>query len=197
MKIIQSILVKVNPSSSLFNKVLCEKRANLRNMLNQYMSGLLENRIECLTSSIQEFYNDLVSREDLLFYKCTNQNCCHRGFHYHGCYEKYINLGCVLIPITIQRIKCPSCSKTHALIPADLILYRQLHFTVLLKILNSFNQDNTLDQLMNDYCCLSSSYIHSIHQSWKLHWKERIQSKNIDLSQDYIRLNHICLKYGK
>lgn len=69
--------------------------------------------------------------------KCA---CCHSTELFsHGYYKRNVifefNNQLIIRRITIKRVKCKKCNKTHALIPIDIIPYKQVVLSVILNCL--------------------------------------------------------------
>jgi len=63
-------------------------------------------------------------------------NCGYAGnLHRHASYQRTVICRYITTRITIQRVICPDCGKTHALIPSDLIPYFQHTLETILKLL--------------------------------------------------------------
>jgi hypothetical protein len=67
-------------------------------------------------------------------------NCGYAGnLHRHASYKRTIICRYITTRITIQRVICPDCGKTHALIPSDLIPYFQHTVETILNLLELIN----------------------------------------------------------
>lgn len=68
------------------------------------------------------------------------KNCGYGGnLHRHASYQRTIICRSITTRITIQRVICPDCGKTHALIPSDLIPYFQHTLETILNLLELIN----------------------------------------------------------
>ena len=68
------------------------------------------------------------------------KNCGYGGnLHRHASYQRTIICRSITTKITIQRVICPDCGKTHALIPSDLIPYFQHTLETILNLLELIN----------------------------------------------------------
>lgn len=65
--------------------------------------------------------------EDNFYHTVTGCSRCGYGgnLHRHGSYTRNVISPEITTVINIQRVMCPDCNKTHALIPSDLIPYFQ------------------------------------------------------------------------
>lgn len=73
--------------------------------------------------------------------------------------------------LKIQRVKCKSCNKTHALLPFGIIPYKQFTDEVISKILLELTQDS-LDKVSNKY-----QIDQSIIKKWYYQYKKIHKSK--------------------
>ena len=94
-----------------------------------------------------------------------------------GYYERNViffsNDGITLenIILNVQRIKCKSCGKTHALLPFGIIPYKQFTDEVISKILFELT-NNSLDNVVNKYLIA-----HSIIKKWYIQYNKFHSSK--------------------
>jgi len=76
-------------------------------------------------------------------YTCPNSECeAESQFVRHGYYERnnisIKNEEINYSKIKILRVKCKSCGKTHAILPGDIIPYKQFNYSSFLEILKSY-----------------------------------------------------------
>jgi len=68
------------------------------------------------------------------------KNCGYGGnLHRHATYQRNVICKSITASVTIQRVICPDCRKTHALIPSDLIPYFQHTLETILNLLELIN----------------------------------------------------------
>ena len=80
------------------------------------------------------------SEEDFYHVVHGCSNCGYGGnLHRHASYQRTIICRSITTRITIQRVICPDCGKTHALIPSDLIPYFQHTLETILNLLELIN----------------------------------------------------------
>lgn len=81
-----------------------------------------------IIDNFQNFIQRIIKNSQDNFYH-TVIGCSRCGYggnlHRHGTYKRNIISSEITTTINIQRVICPDCSKTHAIIPSDLIPYFQ------------------------------------------------------------------------
>jgi len=88
------------------------------------------------------FIQRILKNSEENFYNVINgcSNCGYGGnLHRHASYQRTIICRSITTRITIQRVICPDCGKTHALIPSDLIPYFQHTVETILNLLELIN----------------------------------------------------------
>ncbi len=78
---------------------------------------------------------------DVSIYKCPK--CKAKGtMKYHACYKRFINSFLTdsfsNSRLTILRVKCTSCDSTHAILPGDLIPYKQFNYSSFMIVLKKY-----------------------------------------------------------
>lgn len=61
------------------------------------------------------------------------------NLHRHATYQRNVICEEITVRVTIQRVICPDCRKTHALIPSDLIPYFQHTLETIVNLLELIN----------------------------------------------------------
>lgn len=76
--------------------------------------------------------------EENFYHTITGCSRCGYGgnLHRHGSYQRNIISRCITTTIKIQRVICPDCNKTHAIIPSDLIPYFQHTLVTIIDLYN-------------------------------------------------------------
>lgn len=88
--------------------------------------------------SFPNFIQRIIKNSEEIFYQVQHgcEKCGYGGnLHKHATYKRSIICKEITVQITIQRVICPDCKKTHALIPADLIPYFQHTIKTILNLL--------------------------------------------------------------
>lgn len=84
----------------------------------------------------------IIKNSEEIFYHVQHgcKKCGYGGnLHRHATYQRNIICKEITARVTIQRVICPDCRKTHALIPSDLIPYFQHTLGTILKLLELIN----------------------------------------------------------
>jgi hypothetical protein len=93
---------------------------------NSQSPDTLDNMIIAyLGQSVKTYLNHFMRHLDALELRCP---CCGGGTISHGSYERHVHIADTIEYIPIQRVKCSSCNKTHAVIP-DFISPRKHYST--------------------------------------------------------------------
>lgn len=74
----------------------------------------------------RKLYSDLISSFSLSSIECT---CGSHNWHMHSSYSRFYDFLGRKIKVSIQRIICASCGKTHALLIEDMIPFSTLTFS--------------------------------------------------------------------
>lgn len=81
-----------------------------------------------LLTNFPNFIQRIIKNSEEDFYQVINgcANCNYAGnLHRHASYYRTVICKAITTQVKIQRVICPECRKTHALIPSDLIPYFQ------------------------------------------------------------------------
>lgn len=91
-----------------------------------------------IITQIPNFIQRIIKNSEEDFY-CIINGCRHCGYagnlHRHASYHRTVICKEVTAKVKIQRVICPDCRKTHAIIPSDLIPYYQHTLETILKLL--------------------------------------------------------------
>ena len=137
----------------------------------------------------QDIYDEIVNRLNRQAIQCNN---CHQyGFYVHSYYEKTIKTRNGILKILIQRLICPVCKKTHALLFSCMIPYCQILLEDGIKIVmcKSAKEER---QVLDENPSLSIEDIIRIKKKYRKHWKQRLLSFHIGFDDD---LTDQCIKY--
>ena len=127
----------------------------ITNLINNFNKNLfLQRRSRSfLNSYLQSKYNESIALISLDSLKCPH--CHHSGFSFHGYYKRHIYIFGRKYCITITRVICRHCHKTHAILIEDIIPYSQLRFEdILCMIQNKCTDDfdiSLLSYILNKY----------------------------------------------
>ena len=104
-------------------------------------SSLINDYIQfpfMIIDNFPNFIQRVIKNSEDDFYHIVH-GCCHCGYagnlHRHACYNRTIICKQITARVRIQRVICPNCRKTHAIIPSDLIPYFQHTLETILRLL--------------------------------------------------------------
>ena len=117
--------------------------------------------------------NDAVSEDEFKGYRCPN---CHaQALKYYSTYERWAltlesdGLGRLTQKstlITIYRGKCGSCKKTHAILPGDIIPYKQYSLDTVVTLLTYVLSDKLSVACIEKLLGIPSQVIYGILKQW-------------------------------
>lgn len=140
--------------------------------------------ITILTDKIKSFSqkNYIKFINELPFHKlsCT---CKQKGsLIKHGYYSRSIKSPEGFIKLSILRVYCKSCKKTHAILPSWIIPYSRILCHDQVSIIHSYLNHLSFEPIMLSNLLIDESNIRYVIQQYLAHWKERIASFNGFLS---------------
>ncbi len=137
------------------------------------MITIFSDKIKCFS---QNNYNNLI--ESLPYHRlsCT---CGQKGqLIKHGYYSRSIKLSEGLLKLSILRVRCKSCKKTHAILPSWIIPYSRILFHDHLTIIYFYLHHLSFEPIMLSNLLIDESNIRYIINQYLAHWRERIASFN-------------------
>ena len=146
----------------------------------------------------QLFYEHLIS---ILFLNISIRKspCCEKGILIkHGYYTRCFRTHSGEETLTILRVKCSVCCKTHALLPSDLIPYCQCGTESSISFILNYEAGKNCDEGLADTNGLldENDYYRCI-KKYKTNWKGRIESLHFNihkLSENFIEYGAICIR---
>lgn len=169
---------------------------------------IILNRKKINTNFIEilQNYINLINFGYLECPHCHSNNIIKWGtYNRNVIFFSFDNISLKSFVFSIQRVKCKSCGKTHALLPFGVIPYKQFTSNVIIKILNELLH-TSLEKLSIKY-----SINISILKKWKRDFKSyhlprlttlmsnknisnilNIFSNDINIQKDYIVKNKFC-----
>lgn len=108
------------------------------------------------------FIQRVIKNSEDDFYNIV-QGCRQCGYagnlHRHASYYRNIICKEIITKVRIQRVICPSCRKTHAIIPSDLIPYFQHTLETIVRLLEFIiAKKASYSQLLKVYKCINLSF---------------------------------------
>lgn len=120
----------------------------------------------------QEIYNNDIHNLNLDNVKCT---CGSIGnFFYHASYKRYLVLDNGEIQLTITRVKCRSCNKTHALLPNIIIPYRIISNPIIIKLIQSYCDVSNSVTVISKITGLSVECVRTLLHFFEKYHRERM-----------------------
>ena len=128
----------------------------------------------------QDFYNKTIDSLDLTLIPCT---CGHSGsLIRYGSYKRNIQLKDGIVTLTIARVYCKQCGHTHALLLSSFVPYSQIPLVIHVSALLAYEQKTSFDSVLAVQCCVDENNLKSLIRSYRLHWRERLCSTGLELS---------------
>ncbi len=122
----------------------------------------------------QKKYNKFI--EDLPFHRisCT---CEQKGYLVkHGYYYRSIKTPEGLLQLSILRVRCKSCKRTHAILPSWIIPYSRILYHDQICIIQSYLHKLSFEPIMLSNLLIDEGSIRYVIRQYLAHWKERIAS---------------------
>lgn len=134
----------------------------------------------------EKLYKEITAKLPLYRLRCS---CGHAGcFVRHGYYRRRLKTRAGTIVLSILRVKCKECGRTHAILPEIMVPYSQipadLQQCMLLYPLGS----EELNKLMNGNSDITESNILAIRSRYRRRWKERILAMGQQLQTEIAEL---------
>ncbi len=133
-------------------------------------------------------YDKIIDTLEVKTIKCPI--CGHCDLERHGYYSRYINISKEKIEMTILRVRCKSCGKTHAVLPSFIVPYLHTSIIELHDDVVSIDEGKTPDKDEHEI-----KQIKKIHRKWKeilLSLGLNIRSKLFDLVRECFRAFKQC-----
>lgn len=127
----------------------------------------------------QKTYENLINTLQFHQLQCT---CGHSGcLTIHGYYTRSLKEEDSEITLSICRVKCSHCGKTHALLPSRLVPYSQVSLQEQVAIISAYESSGDFEQLMVKTSSIDENLIASIIRRYVKHWLHKIRSFRIGL----------------
>ena len=155
------------------------------------ISQLIKN-CKYLTQSI---YNSFLNTIDLS--KC-NCSCGAKGqFYMHGYYNRSVKVPSGKIRLSILRVKCKSCGKTHAILHPSIVPYSQTLFSDTVDIITSYHQDKPIEHILINNPELTESDVRYTIKKYLKHWKQRLLTKIEGTLEQFLKLRDFQIKVSR
>lgn len=127
----------------------------------------------------QNNYNYDMKHIDLSKLRCSCGSC--GPFKHHATYSRYVILDSRKEPIflSIQRIRCLSCLKTHALLPVFIIPYRIFSMPIIHRVIYLFRISKLSAPSIAKSLNLNLSYVQYLISFYLKHHHQRLLSLSL------------------
>lgn len=137
---------------------------------------------EFYTSDFQEKYNKFIDELEPVILKCA---CGMAGqLIRHGFYNRSVLLETGKLKLSILRLKCKHCKKTHAVLPSWIVPYSQILLIDHVDILRQFEKGGSPYSIDPANGYVDRFSIVYITKQYLRYWKQRLLSERIDLFSD-------------
>ena len=138
----------------------------------------------------QKDYEKSISSCNLHHIPCS---CKMKGhFIKHGYYNRSVKTSDGYIPLSILRVHCKHCGRTHAILPSFLVPYSRHLLSDHIKIARSNHRLESYQHIMDDNPYIEPSNITSIRKRFLKHWKERLTSILLSLKSTITTIIQSC-----
>ena len=124
-----------------------------------------------------DYINRMADKHQL---QCT---CGHSGcLTIHGYYTRSLKKDDSGISLSICRVRCSHCGRTHALLPSLLVPYSQVSLQDQSSIISAYEASGAYEEIMAGTPSIDENLIASIIKRYVKHWMQKIRSFRIELS---------------
>lgn len=128
----------------------------------------------------QNTYENLINTLQFHQLQCT---CGRSGcLTIHGRYTRSLKEEDSEITLSICRVKCSHCGRTHALLPSQLVPYSRVSLQEQAAILSAYEDSGDFEQIMERTPSIDENLIASIIRRYVRHWMQKIRSFRVELS---------------
>lgn len=118
----------------------------------------------------QKIYDAYIDSIDFSLCQCS---CGAIGrFTIHGYYVRSLRYPFLKIQLTILRVKCKSCGRTHAVLHPVIVPYSQIPLDHMLSVIKHYEEPNQFHSNIQ----LSGGERYHIIKKYKQYWRERLLS---------------------
>ena len=146
-----------------------------------------------IIKTYRKIYDVIVEQLDLSSMHCPYDDCRNKGFIFYGTYTRFVNLGIVRFDIQIKRIICPKCHRTHALLPGDLVPYKQVSLTVMCEMIQLLNDKEALGSYLSIHPELRVSDAINTRRTWEKSWKDKFDVYELNFDLRLKDLQQLCM----
>lgn len=146
----------------------------------------------------QSLYDKLTDAIQLAMIRCPH--CNQVGFTVHGYYRRRLKRDYSANHetdnfLTVMRVVCSECGRTHAVLPDFIVPYSQLSLPDTITIIDTKSPDEE-SKLLDDRFWIHLEDIRNTKRKFKQYWKQRLLSHDLsinstDLTESCISLFHL------
>lgn len=154
------------------------------------MITINSNKINTLN---QKTYNKFLNSIDFnrLSCSCGHSACLIK----HGYYTRSIkSTSTQKVTLTLLRVKCSICGKTHAIVPINIVPYSGILLEDQVTIINNYLSGKSQEPLMTEKSLIDESNISYIINNYKKYWHQRLISYSISLNETLEVISSKCIK---
>lgn len=85
--------------------------------------------------------------------------------------------------LSVVRVYCKACGHTHALLLSSFVPYSQIPFYTQFAVITAYESAVPLKSVLSGQCTVDENNIKSIIRSYRLHWRERLRSARLSLTE--------------
>lgn len=112
----------------------------------------------------------------------------------HGYYKRSLKTSLGKISLSILRMKCKHCGKTHAIFLSFIVPYSQIQLNDHISIIKAHIKKTSFDPIMITTETIDEGNIRYILKNFKFYWKERLASFGFSISDPPDILCKNCLE---
>lgn len=128
----------------------------------------------------QKTYENLINTLQFHRLQCT---CGRSGcLTIHGYYTRSLKEEDSEITLSVCRVKCSHCGKTHALLPSQLVPYSRVSLQDQVSIISAYEDSGDFEQIMEETPSIDENLTASIIKRYITHWMQKVRSFRIELS---------------
>ena len=132
----------------------------------------------------QEIYDKMLEQIDYLLLVCPH--CHHTGTTVHAYYDRGVKYNGKYFRLIVLRVICSFCGKTHAILPDTIVPYSLVTLADTIGIVLA-ESPQEVDKMLASNICLDLSDVYRIKTKFKMFWKERLSSFEINIDQSISR----------
>lgn len=141
----------------------------------------------------QNSYNKLIY---CIQFNCITCSCGHSAtLIKHGYYNRYLKVSAgIKERLSILRVKCSFCGKTHAVLPDIIVPYSQVSINDQIIIIDNSINRKSQNEVMNNNPLIDESNISYILRNFRKVWSQKLLSHKISVNINTGELINRCFK---